>query len=309
MLVHRPAIYEHAAALIGLSPEQAIADAALLARAHRAAIERYRLTHVVPGMDIYGTDSQAWRVGAANAAPRTLRELADTPTALLPAGFQPNVLAAAADLRRTLPAEVQVRVPITGPFSLAAQLLGFDELLMGMLDDPSSAEAAMDRLTDAIAGYIRAVGPTGCGVTIFESAASPPLVRPSVFEQLVLPRLARLVATSPSRPEIVMGGATRPILPMLLTLNPALVVCDPANDPAEFLAACRAAGVALRVNIEPRFRLPEHRIEAHQRLENLARLARGREPLFVATSIIPVDADSQTVLGFTDLVEQVNEAG
>ncbi|MDD4889248.1 MAG: uroporphyrinogen decarboxylase family protein [Phycisphaerae bacterium] len=315
MLVHRPAIYEHAAALVGLLPRQAAGDATLLFQAHLAAATRYSLTHVVPGMDIYGCDADAWSAASSRPAPATLRELADSPLTPFPVGDQVNVLSAAGQLRAALPADVQVRVPVTGPFSLAAQVVGFEGMLMGLLDDAPAVEAALDRLAGAIEHYVHATGPTGCGVTFFESAASPPLVRPAMFERLVMPRLAKLMAAARRagadrrQPELIMGGATAPILPLLLKLNPALVVCDPANDPADFLAKCRAASVAMRVNLEPRLRLPEHRIEAHHKLETLARLARGDEPLFVATSITPFDADPQTVLDFTELVEQVNAAG
>ena len=107
---------------------------------------------------------------------------------------------------------------------------------------------------------------------------------------------------------MILGGHTQPILPLLLKLNPALVIADPPNDPAVFLAQCRSAGVDLRINLEPRLRLPEHRIEAHHRLEALARMARGDAPLYVATGVVPLDADPQSVLDFSELVEQVNQA-
>lgn len=348
MLVHRPAIYEHAAALIGCQPAQAVRDIDLLAKAHLAAAQRYSLNHVVVGMDIYGCDADAWFQAAglprdpqspqptladvASAVDRSMGILpmSESPSVpgspdtgrmpvplKMPAGGQQCIIQAAARLRAELPGSVQVRIPVTGPFSIAAQIVGFEGLLLGLLDDPAAAEAALDRLAEGIEDYVRAAGaalPPGCGVTFFESAASPPLVRPADFQRLVLPRLARLMAVarrageSPLPPELILGGPTAPILPLLLKLNPALVLCDPPNDPAIYLARCREAGVALRVNIEPRLRLPEHRIEAHQRLEALARIARGDEPLYVATGVIPFDADPQTVLDFTDLVEQVNQA-
>lgn len=323
MLVYRPAIYEHSAAMIGRTIAAVAADADLLAEAHAAAAARYRLTHVVVGMDIYGTDAAAWRAATGKPAPVDLATLADTPLPPFPAGGQTNVLRAAAALRRDLPASVQVRVPVTGPFSLAAQVVGFEGLLMGLLDEPATAQRALDRLAEAIEHYIRRV-PPGCGVTLFESAASPPLVRPEDFRRLVLPRLARLMAAARRlgrcdgdedavlapgcRAELILGGATGPILPLLLKLNPALVVCDPANDAADFLARCRQAGVDLRVNLESRLRLAEFRVEAHHRLESLARLARGQSPLYVATGVVPFDADPQSVVEFGQLVEQVNEA-
>jgi uroporphyrinogen decarboxylase len=323
MLVYRPAIYEHAAALIGRTIADVTADAGLLAEAHAAAAARYNLTHVVVGTDIYGTDAAAWSSATGKPPPADLATLAEAELPPFPAGNQPNILRAAAALRRDLPASVQVRVPVTGPFSLAAQVVGFEGLLMGLLDDPAAAERALDRLAGAIEHYVRQA-PPGCGVTLFESAASPPLVRPESFRRLVLPRLARLMAAARRagrcdvddnetldprcRPELILGGATAPILPLLLKLNPALVVCDPASDAADFLARCREAGVELRVNLEPRLRLPEFRVEAHHRLEGLARLARGQSPLYVATSVVPFDANPQSVLDFGELVKQVNEA-
>lgn len=317
MLIHRPAVYEHAAALIGCRPDEAMADAGLLYRAHQTAQQRYDLRHVVVALDIYGADCAAVASAAGRNLddPAYLADLAATPADAFPAGPQQNILAAAGRLRHELDGAVVVQVPVTAGFSLAAKLAGFETVLMGLLDDPSAVDGALDAMTDAQARYIQAVAETGCGVTIYESAASPPLVRPDDFRSLVLPRLARLADAARQAtgrpPELIMGGATAPVIGDLLALSPSLVLCDELDKAGEFLAAARAVGVDLRVNLPANHLLPDHRVTAHHELEQLGRLTRGgpdAPPLYVATGVIPFDADPGHVAAFSEIVEQINQA-
>lgn len=307
MLIYRPAVYDHAAWLIGQSPARAMGDASLLFEAHLAAQKRYSLSHVVVATDIYGGDSAGWSAAAGRGDPESLADLATCPV-VFPAGPQEVIISAAARLRRELPACVQVCVPVTGPFSLAAQLLGFEPLLMGLIDTPQQVEQALDRLLSAQIEYIRAATGIGCPVTFFESAASPPLVRPAAFRAIVQPRLAALMSAArlAGAPELILGGATAPILPLLLELSPALLICDPGNNVSDFLLRCREADVDLRANLEPNLCLRQHRVEAHRRLENLARLAPGDQPLYVATGVTPYDADPEDISSFAELVRQLN---
>ncbi|MCG3177872.1 MAG: hypothetical protein BIFFINMI_00194 [Phycisphaerae bacterium] len=309
MLVHRPAVYEHAAALIGRLPAEVFADADLLVEAHQAAHERYGLSHVVVATDIYGADVTA--LSGELDGRLTLEQAAALDPGRFPAGPQRNILSAARRLAERIGQAVTVQVPVVGPLSLATQLAGFETVLMTLIDGPERVAAALDRLAEVQCHYIARV-PAGCGVTIFESAAAPPLVPPRDFERLAAGRLEAMMdqarAVTGRAAELIMGGHTEKILPHLLALSPALLICDPVNDARRFLADCRAAGADLRVNLPANYLLPDHRIEAHQALENLARLARGEAALYVATGVVPFDARTDDVNAFSDLVAQVNEA-
>ena len=62
-----PSVYEHAAMLIGRTPWEVSRDGDLIFEAHAAAYRRYRQTPVMPGIDIYNLEAEAY--GAAVARP------------------------------------------------------------------------------------------------------------------------------------------------------------------------------------------------------------------------------------------------
>ncbi|MBN2295787.1 MAG: hypothetical protein JXM70_25375, partial [Pirellulales bacterium] len=55
-----PSVYEHAAQLIGATPWQASRDAELMFCAHAEAYRRYRHTPIMPGIDIYNLEAEAY---------------------------------------------------------------------------------------------------------------------------------------------------------------------------------------------------------------------------------------------------------
>jgi hypothetical protein len=54
-----PAVYEHAARLIGVTPWQASRDQNLMIQGHAAAFRRYHHVPVVAGIDIYNLEPEA----------------------------------------------------------------------------------------------------------------------------------------------------------------------------------------------------------------------------------------------------------
>jgi hypothetical protein len=55
-----PVVYEHAAQLIGKRPWEVSREEDLLVAAHAAAFQRYRLSPVVVGIDIYNVEAEAY---------------------------------------------------------------------------------------------------------------------------------------------------------------------------------------------------------------------------------------------------------
>jgi len=55
-----PSVYEHAAFLIGRTPWEVSRDAELIFEAHAAAYRTYRQTPVMPGIDIYNLEPEAY---------------------------------------------------------------------------------------------------------------------------------------------------------------------------------------------------------------------------------------------------------
>lgn len=70
-----PAVYEHAAFLLGLSPWEVSRSAELTYRAHAAAYKHYHHAPIVVSIDIYNLEAEAY--GAKVAQPRGKRDSGD----------------------------------------------------------------------------------------------------------------------------------------------------------------------------------------------------------------------------------------
>ncbi len=119
-----PSVYEHAAAVIGRTPWEVSRDAELLFEAHAAAYRLYRQTPVMPGIDIYNLEAEAYGATVENpegfgvpAIRQPILASARDLLALRPLdpkrdGRIPMQIAVAARLAAAFP-EAVVRVPVS----------------------------------------------------------------------------------------------------------------------------------------------------------------------------------------------------
>jgi uroporphyrinogen decarboxylase len=139
------------------------------------------------------------------------------------------------------------------PFSLAAALMGINEIMLKVCDDPPFVEALMERCSDYTAAYACALSNTGAD--LLSGGDSPAgLLSPELYRQLVLPAEERLIASikSATRKPVslhICGNAT-PILPMMAESEADVLELDHAVNIGE---ACRLVGpeIALWGNLDP----------------------------------------------------------
>ena len=136
-----PSVYEHAAHFLGRTPWEVSRDGELLYQAHAAAYEFYRHTPIMPGIDIYNLEPEAY--GATieqpdgHNIPAIGCHVLDTVAALLelppldPAttGRIPLLIEAGRRLAHRF-TEADIPVPVRGRFSIASNLVGFNNLLL-----------------------------------------------------------------------------------------------------------------------------------------------------------------------------------
>lgn len=262
-----PAVYEHAAALIGRSPWAVSRDENLLVEAHAAAFHRYAHRPVVVGIDIYNLEAESYGAGVdppqGNAIPAVTRHPCRSLDDMLalPA-YDPSrdgriamMLRAADRLHKQLPA-ADVRVPVSGPFSIASNLMGFEPLLMSCVMEPDKAARAIAHLAANQEVFLQAIASAGVGATLFESAATPPLLSPEMFRTIELPALKLLgeragrILNGPVA--CILGGNTTPILEDLLSTGAGYVICPSETDQAAFMATMRShPDVYVRINMDP----------------------------------------------------------
>ena len=133
-----PSVYEHAAALIGETPWRVSRDPEFLFRAHAEAFRLYRHSPVVVGIDIYNLEAEAYGATIATPAGNDIPSICVHPcpasdgivklNLLDPkrAGRIPMVIETGRRLARALP-EADIRIPVSGSFSLACNLVGFED--------------------------------------------------------------------------------------------------------------------------------------------------------------------------------------
>lgn len=306
-----PAVYEHAAYLIGRSPWEVSRDAELTYQAHAAAYRRYRHSPVVVSIDIYNLEGEAY--GATIAEPqgtgipaileplcRSVDELAELPR------FDPHhdgripmVLSVARRIADEFP-EADVRIPMAGPMSIASNLVGIEPLLMDLATRSEATTEALLHLVDAQVEFARAVVAQGLDVAFFESAAAPPLLSPRMFREVELPALKAIMertAEVVGHPvPCVMGGDTSPIVDALLETGTGYLIAPIETDQEAFMEQVwDRTDVRIRVNASPKIMAQGTRDDLRAEVERIARIARGRENTCFGTSALPYETPPENV--------------
>lgn len=314
-----PSVYEHAAALIGRRPWEVSRDPDLLFQAHREAYRVYHHTPIMPGIDIYNLEAEAYGAvvedpvgfGIPGISRPALGSL-DATLELRPLdpacdGRIPMAIAVAARLAREFP-EALVRVPVSGPFSIASNLLGFERLLYAVAEDPDRVADVLMHLVEGQLNFARGIRGQGLDVAFFESAACPPLLSPAMFRRVELPALKAIMA---GMGEIlghpvpcIIGGNTTPILEAMLETGTGYVVAPYETDQAAFLKKVwDRTEIRVRVNsdveIISRGTWDEIRTDA----DRILALVAGRPNVCLGTGALPYETPPENVLRLRAYVE------
>jgi len=320
-----PVVYEHAAALLGKSPWDVSRDAFLILNAHLEAYSRYKHSPVVIGIDIYNLEPEAYGATVerpdGNGIPAISRPALGSlndilslphfdPTGMTGQGRVRDVINAAAEFKTLLP-DIDVRVPVSGPFSIAGNLVGFENLLIESITDPGLLTSALDHLVHGQIQFAEEIHKRNLGISLFESGASPPMVSPGLFRTAILPPLARLVSgianlTGQGVP-CIMGGDTTPILDLILETGTSYVICSAETDQREFMEIIRdRTDVTVRVNMTPAIIANGEWDAIRYEVDRILDLIDGRENACIGTGPLPYETNPDTVLRIRSYLEQRN---
>ena len=139
------------------------------------------------------------------------------------------------------------------PFSLAAALMGINEIMLKVFDDPPFVEALMCRCSEYALAYAAALG--AAGADLLSGGDSPAgLIGPDLYRGLALPAERNLIqqiklATRKPASLHICGNAT-PVLPAMTTSGADVLELDHAVNLQD---ACRIVGpdIALWGNLNP----------------------------------------------------------
>ncbi len=316
-----PSVYEHAAACIGRTPWDVSRDGVLLFAAHAAAYRTYRHSPIMPGIDIYNLEAEAYGATVENpqgfGIPAIRRPIFPAAIDLLRLrpfdprrdGRIPMQIEVAARLAQAFP-ETQVRVPVSGPFSIASNLVGFENLLADVATRPDDLGRALMHLVDGQVAFAAEIRRQGVDVAFFESAACPPLLSPAMFRRIELPALKAILggmAEVLGHPvPCIIGGDTTPILEAILETGTGYVVAPCETDQEAFLKKVwERTEVRVRVNLDAEIvaRGPWERIRADA--DRILRLVRGRANVCLGTGAVPYETPPENVLRLRDYVRDL----
>jgi uroporphyrinogen decarboxylase len=305
-------VYEHAARLIGRTPWEVSRDEQLMWQAHR---EAYRLYHHFPitiGIDIYNLEAEAYgctvqRPEGAGIPAITCPLFSSLEEALQVRAFDPKsagriplVIAAGRKVKEEFP-EADVRIPVSGPFSIAQSLLGLGQLLAEVAQRPALVRELLGKLVEGQVRFSQVVAEAGLDVAFFESAAAPPLLSPMHFRQVELPPLKEAIRRVSDivghRVPCIIGGDTVHIIPEMLETGTDFLICPAETDRVAFLQRMEDhPEVKVRVNLHPQVYTEGSRQEIAAEVDRIIELAGGRPNILLGTGAIPYETPPENIL-------------
>ncbi|MCK4375574.1 MAG: hypothetical protein KAX19_09600 [Candidatus Brocadiae bacterium] len=307
-----PSVYEHAAQLIDRSPWEVSRDADLMFLGHAEAYRLYGHSPVVVGIDIYNLEAEAY--GAPVDEPggsgipaitrhvcRSVEELAtlEAPDPRV-AGRIPMVIEVGVCLAREFPG-ADVRIPVSGPFSIASGLMGIEALLCEAMLEPGEARASLQHLVEGQMALCREVRRGGLDIAFFESAAAPPLLSPELFRQVELPALKSAMAGAAAvvghAVPCIIGGDTAPILEAILETGTGYVICPAETDQQAFMKCVwDRTDVTVRINTAPEVIAGGTWEQIRAEVDRILGLVAGRPNVCLGTGALPYEAPPENVL-------------
>lgn len=207
------------------------------------------------GARVGATDDNQPFGGIGPPAVRTARDIDKIPAPDVGShGRYPLMLEALSRIARALGKEVFVVACFDQyPFSLAASLMGINEMMLALIDDPPFVRALMERCLEYTCAYGAAL--SRAGADMLSGGDSPAgLVGPELYAQFGLPgeqRVLRYLKSATGKPaSLHICGNTMPILPLMKTAGADVLELDSAVTIAN---ACRVIGpdIALWGNLDP----------------------------------------------------------
>lgn len=223
-----PQLFGHAARLHGVRLRDCMQDGGLLADCQLHAQAHYRTDAVFAFMDFcveseaIGSRVKFYDEQYPDIVDYVLPANADAGRLRLPDpaadGRLPELLRAIGCLRSKLKDTVLVAGSLLGPMTLTTQLYGIETALFLAADDPDRFELTLDFATEVAIRYGTAQIRAGAHIPVlFDPAASPAVVPPGFFRELLLPRLKRVFAALHQAGAVAnwlnIAGPTAPILP------------------------------------------------------------------------------------------------
>jgi uroporphyrinogen decarboxylase len=319
-----PVVYEHAARFLRKSPGEVSVDGSLIYQAHKAAYLNYRHSPITVGIDIYNLEAEAYGavVGSVegNEVPSIRIPLCNSVNEINSLDFfNPRrdgrfsiFTDAALKLQEEFP-ETSVKMPVSGPFSIASNLTGFENLLVAVLTDPESVRSALKHLAEGQMHLMEYYGKKGLHVTVFESAAAPPLVSPEAFRDILKPIIFRMINEAAGlfgdAPAFILGGDTAPIAGDLAASGASFLICPAETDQRLFLKNLGSSDITVRCNLPAELVERGSDDEIFREMKHLTDLMGHRPNTLIGTGVLSYDVEESRVAHINSLFHEISLTG
>lgn len=322
-----PAIYEHKAWFVGETPSNVCRDAHLFTKALLAEYESVQPDALVVGIDVYNVEAEAVgctvtyyddgdiSIPAVGPDGAIFQGLDDVASLKLPDpnkdGRMPINLEVANNIVKALGNEIPIRGAVSGPFSMAANLVGPENLFMLTVTQPALVKDLMNFSAEVIQAYGKAFIETGCGVVMFDSQASPELLSPAMYKEFVLTPTQNIIRhfhqLGLQHVPLIIGGNTTKILDLYLQTGGNNILCDARADAAKFLGECSSANRAFRRNIDSTDFLTATPHELHERALKYLEEAQGYPGFVLGTGVVPYGTPTSNLIAIREAVEKFHK--
>jgi len=314
-----PSVYEHAAKLAGHSPWDTSRNPDLLFAGHKAAYLAYKHTPIVVGIDIYNLETEAYGAEISVPSGNGIPAIHTPPCASLdealalkpydPAtdGRLAMVIGVGQRLANELP-DADVRIPVSGPFSMAFNLRGISKLCEEVALRPDDVARLLMMLAENQGVFCQAIVDAGLDIAFFESAAAPPMLSPKYFREIELPALKRVIAVAESivgHPvPCIMGGNTISILDDILSTGTGYVVCNVETDQKAFIEkTCQNhSHVKVRVNMDPVIVACNDPQAIYKEIDRILSITTGHDNCMMGTGCLPYETPPENMQLIKDYI-------
>ncbi len=324
-----PAIYEHKGWFINSTPSEVARNADLLEKALIAEYESVRPDALTVGVDVYNVEAEALgceviyyenddtSIPAISAEGAAFSDEDDFSAMDLPDpendGRMPVNLEAAKRAMSVLSKEVPIRGAVSGPFSMAANLVGPERLFMLTVTNPTFVKELLAFASNVGKQYGAAFVRRGCGVVVFDSQASPELLSPKMYREFVLPATRSLInhfhLLGVKHVPLIIGGNTTKILDSYLESGGNNLLCDFSADVRSFLTECSKAGRSFRRNMDSSDFLTASPDELHSRALKALGESEGYPGYIMGTAVVPYGTPLEKLAAIREALSEYRSSG
>jgi len=222
-------------------------------------------------------------------------------------------ISAAASMLHRYESSIPVRGGISGPFTMASKICPKETVLMGTVMNPEELIPLLGFCTEVIKIYAKAFADIGAGVVVFDSFASPPMLSPKTYKELILPFhrdiFRSLASLGVLQRTLIIGGNTLPILQDMISTGATQFLLD-FTIPMEAIKTTLHdfPDTAFRVNLPPSAFMSQNTGELGDIINKTLNSLAYHKNLIIGTGILPTNVPPANILSAKKQIENFRYA-